>query len=155
MKTTWILVANKARAVILAASSPHMRPLIVDVFEHPEGRLKNSDLHSDRPGQLFESRGVARHAAEPSEDPVEHETRRFVRELGKRLEIAVEIGKFDELVVVCSHAIGAELRDLMPPQVGARLATTVTKDIAGWTNAELIAAVRQILDERPAAPSHK
>ena len=147
MKTIWVLVANKARAVVLSTSSRHERPMVVDVIEHPEGRLLDSALKSDRPGQTFDSRGVARHSVQPNESPSKHETRVYVHELSLMLDAAADAGKFDQLVLVCSHELLGELRNALHAQVSARVVLEVAKDIAKWSDPEIIAAARKIIDE--------
>jgi protein required for attachment to host cells len=147
MNTIWILVANKARAMVLTTSTRHERPTVVDVIEHPEGRLMDSDWNSDRPGQSFDSRGVARHSVEGHESPSKHETRVYVRKLAFMLDTAADTGKFDQLVLVCSHELLGELRNTLHVQVSARVVLEVAKDIAKWSDPEIVAAVRKIIDE--------
>lgn len=148
MKTTWFLVANKARAVIVSSHTRRERPTVLDVIEHPEGRLLDSEMKTDRPGETFDSRGVARHSVEPHETPTEHETRHFVRELAMMLDSAADSGKFDSLVLICAPELLGELRKALHVQVSARVALEVNKDIAKWSEPEIIAAVRKLVDEQ-------
>jgi protein required for attachment to host cells len=155
MISTWILVANKARAVVLTVSSVRERPTIVEVIDHPEGRLLESEMKSDRPGQSFDSRGVARHSLQPKESPSKHETRAFARSLAFMLDAAADTGKFDQLVLVCAHELLGELRNALHVQVSARVVLEVAKDIAKWSNPEIVAAVRKILDEEGQLDMHR
>lgn len=136
----WILVANKARAVVVEQRARGERPSIVATIEHPEGRLLDSELKSDRPGQTFDSRGVARNAMQSKESPVKHETRVYVRKLVRTLDKAAAKERFNELELVCPSELLGELRAALSPSIAERVTRETTRDIAKWTNAEILAA---------------
>ncbi len=107
----------------------------------------DSEFKSDEPGQAFDSRGVARHGLSPRESPSEHETHTFAKQLAFMLDAAADSGKFDQLVLVCSHDLLGELRSALHVQVSARLVRELPKDIAKWQEPEVVEAVRKILQE--------
>ena len=51
MEKIWILVADSANARILATTARTAMPTEVKRLEHPEGRLKESELVTDQPGR--------------------------------------------------------------------------------------------------------
>lgn len=54
MPGIWILSANGASATIYSADSPTAALVKVASLEHPEGRSREKELSSDRPGRTFD-----------------------------------------------------------------------------------------------------
>src|SRR5579859_4173406 len=80
-KTVWIVVANRAVARLFRASQPTGPLEELDSFIHPEGRLQEHDLVSDRPGRAFDSFGSGRHAEDPDTLATTQEATNFAIEL--------------------------------------------------------------------------
>ncbi|MBV8156609.1 MAG: host attachment protein, partial [Dyella sp.] len=73
-KTVWIVVANRAVARLFRTSRP-MGPLEeLDAFIHPEGRLPEHELVSDRAGRGFERMGQGGYAEDSDTSATAHET---------------------------------------------------------------------------------
>src|SRR5579859_181878 len=99
-KTVWIVVANRGVARLFQARQP-IGPLEeMDAFIHPEARLRDKDLVSDRPGRGFESSRPGSHAEEPDSSVAEVEAGNFALELSRFLVKGRQEGRFDALVLI-------------------------------------------------------
>src|SRR5215471_13213266 len=77
-KDTWLIVANSSLARIYKIEKrSELKEL--KVLEHPESRLHNLDLVSDKPGRDFESAGIGKHALEPKTLPKKQEFITFAK----------------------------------------------------------------------------
>ena len=80
MEKIWILVADSAHARILATTARTAVPTEVTRLEHPESRLKESELVADQPGRSRESLAQG-HAMSEASATVQEEAA-FAGELG-------------------------------------------------------------------------
>ena len=69
MKSTWIVVAESARARIFTMSGIGGKLQEITDLSHPESRLHDTELSSDLPGRTFDIQGQGRHGMEPATDP--------------------------------------------------------------------------------------
>jgi protein required for attachment to host cells len=84
MAITWILVANASLARLYEHLGPNKGLKLVKEMIHPESRLKNADLVTDRPGSMA-SAGNGQGAKQPQTQPKEHEAKVFAQELAHQL----------------------------------------------------------------------
>lgn len=151
MSTTWILVADRARARILTPTDEEPKPLSeiidfvgragyagpekyqsetmneVDEFVHPEGQMKRQELQSDNEG-TFREVGVPRQSGDEQTD-LEHKTaEQFAGEIVNHLEKARQQGQFDRLGVVAAPLFLGVLRQKMPSPLKKMVAFEIDKD---------------------------
>lgn len=100
MKQTWIVVAESARARILATLEAGGKLRELADLSHPESRLHDRELSSDLPGRAFDSHGEGRHGMEPATTPREQEVRTFAAEIARYLERGRHEGSYEALVLV-------------------------------------------------------
>ena len=86
MNKTWILIAHRAGARIFENDGPGKGLKHVDAIAHPEGRLENKALGSDKPGRSFDSHGPGRHALGKEHGPAETVAQEFAHALAARLD---------------------------------------------------------------------
>lgn len=135
-KDTWILVANRARALVYEASRTKRPTRVLDI-ENPRGRLKAGDINSDKSGRAFPRHGTGSSDLEKAHDPVEHEAETFAKHLATTLEEALHARRFDELVLIAEpHFLGL-LRGAIGSGVSARIAGSFAKDLAAEPDVEL------------------
>ena len=104
MATTWVIVADSARARVLEAESANGPLTEVDALVHPASRLHPQKITSDLPGRSFDRGGQGRHAMESQVDPRRHEQVRFATELAHYLGTARTEGRFERLVIIAGPA---------------------------------------------------
>jgi protein required for attachment to host cells len=146
MPTTWVLIADGARARVLAFDQRHRR-IDRDFVEEIVGSTAPSrEIASDRPGRSFDSGGLGgRHAMEPGTDPQRHAKLAFARELVQRLEQGLHGGQFDDLALIAAPQTLGDLRALLPKVLADRVVTEVAKDLVNLPLPELRTRVGEIL----------
>lgn len=135
-KETWVVVANSCIARIYKKDFNTLSQ--IEVFEHPEGRLHNRDLVSDKPGRDFESVGSARHSMEPRHTPKENEAIIFVKELSNYLQKARNKGEFDRLYIAASPSILGLIRQNLDNSTAKLVEIELDKDLTQLKPEELI-----------------
>jgi protein required for attachment to host cells len=127
-KDSWLIVANSSLARIFKfVKRRELQEL--QVFEHPESRLHNLDLVSDKPGRDFESAGIGRHALEPKVMPKRQEFVIFAKYLADYLEEEREKGAFDTLYIAASPSLLGLLRQSLHPNTAKLIKGEVNKDM--------------------------
>jgi protein required for attachment to host cells len=135
---TCVVVANLARARFYS-----MRGRVGELTElhnlvHPEARLHERDLTSDRAGRTFESANDSRSAMEPQHTAKEHEAERFAAELAAEVERHCAEQGYRRLILVAPPRLLGYLR----PRLGTRsreiLAREIQKDYSAIANPVLL-----------------
>lgn len=136
-KDTWLIVANSSLARIFKVEKKQAL-VEVEVLEHPESRLKVSDLVSDRPGRDFESFGAARHALEPTTNPKQQEFANFAKDIALYLDKARLEGQFNRLYVAASPSFLGLLRQHIPNSTLELVGGEVDKDMTHMKPTEIV-----------------
>jgi protein required for attachment to host cells len=110
MKSTWIIVADSARARIFTLSGIGGKLQEITDLAHPESRLHDRELTSDLPGRAFDSHGQGRHGMEQATDPQEREAQAFATEIARHIDRGQREGNFDSLVLAAPPKFLGQLR---------------------------------------------
>ena len=143
-KHAWILVADSARARIFSVDGATAPLNPIEQLVHPESRLHDRDIKSDRPGRAFDSEGKGRHANETSVSPKAQEAIRFAGEVAAYLNRGRVEGKYQHLVVVADPRFLGTLRSSFAPEVKKLVSLEVDKDLSKASEPE----IRKALPER-------
>jgi protein required for attachment to host cells len=135
-RRTWLLVANSSIARLFEFEKGNTL-VELGVFEHPESRMKNSELVSDRPGREFESMGTVRHAMEPKTFPKQVEFAHFAKTLAEYLRTTRNQNEFDTLYIAASPTMLGLLRQALDPAVAKLIKGEVDKDITHLKTEEI------------------
>lgn len=135
-KELWILVANSSVARIFKKNGSSL--VSVKVLEHPESRLHNRDLVSDKPGRDFESIGAAKHSYEPQHSPHEVEVINFSREISSFLQTAKNNEQFDDLYLAANPSMLGLLRQNLSSEIAKITKETLDKDLTQMMPEEII-----------------
>jgi len=136
MGTTWILVANASTARIYENKGISKGLKLVSQLDHPESRMKGSELVSDRPGYM-QSVGNGHGARQPATDPKQNEAEHFALNLAKTLEQGRGDNRYDRLIVVASNPFLGTLKPRLSGQVQSLVSETIEKDYTKVTDKEL------------------
>ncbi len=134
--TTWIVVADGARARFLRAAEDGkgLLPARGADLIAPEGRRHTRDLVSDRPGRVDStSRGGQRHSFEPTHDYHKLVKHRFTVSVADVLDKACLAKEFDELILVAPRRSLGELRKVLSKRVQKVVQQEIPKDFTDYT----------------------
>lgn len=127
-KNSWLMVANSSLARIFKIQDSHSL-IELQVLEHPESRLHNKDLVSDKPGRGFESAGAQRHGLENGTTAKQEEFSIFARHLANYLKFAHQQKEYDSLYLAAGPTLLGLLRQILDPLVIKATAEEVDKDM--------------------------
>jgi protein required for attachment to host cells len=139
MVKTWVLVADSCRARIFVADAATGPLREVETLAHPEGRLHEQHMTSDRPGRTFDRYGQGRHAMSAGNEPKHQEAIGFAKRVSAHIEERRKEGAFDRLVIVAAPAFLGLLRQEFSDPTTGMLALEINKDLT-QLNAEQIRA---------------
>jgi len=125
----WLLVADEARARLFSADEARgALHELHDVIE-PDGRARDQDLITDRPGVSFDRAGEGRHAMEPSTDPKETEAVGFAKRLAEILDLARTRNRYEHLGLVAPPAFLGHLRKSLSDETARHVVLDLDKDL--------------------------
>lgn len=129
MKTTWVLVAETSRARLFDWKS---RGALNEIktFSHPESRLHEQDLVSDKRGRAFDSAGDGRHAQEAPTSARQHESQSFAKEIVAMLEQSRSRNEYTYLFIMAAPHFLGQLRDEMPSSLQKVVVQEISKNLA-------------------------
>jgi protein required for attachment to host cells len=128
MKSTFILVADNARARIFTADTPSSPLEEIDALAHTEARLHDREMTSDLPGKI-KGEGSVGHAFEQPTDPKKHEADNFAHRLADYLEEAHNANKFEQLLIIAEPSFLGLLRNQLPEQIKKLVCFELDKNI--------------------------
>jgi len=132
MPTTWILVANDAGARLYETEGFEKSFRTIRRFSHLEGRQKNAELSSDRPGRSFDSSGSQRHSMGEKFSPHIHEEEAFARELSDFLERKFGENNFQHLALIAPPHLLGELRQVLSTRLKKCIVAELHKDFPAY-----------------------
>lgn len=125
MNKAWVVVADSSRARIFAAEKPSSSLVEIQTLTHPESRLHQGDLVSDRPGRDRNS-GTGSHDMGHESDAKAGQLQRFAAQVCETMENARVKGEFEKLYVVAAPSFLGLLRK----QQNCSLKKAVTAEIS-------------------------
>jgi protein required for attachment to host cells len=135
--TTWILIADGARARIFVNQGPGKGIEAVAGAEFDADHRPDREIMSDKPGRTYESVGDTRHAVQPHHDPHRELKRAFSEELAAMLAEKLAAKAYDRVVLVAPPAMLGDLRSSLGEQVRAVVYAELDKDLTNTPEAEL------------------
>jgi protein required for attachment to host cells len=125
----WVVVANRVTARIFATESPLGSIEEVQTLFHPESRVPQQSLVSDRSGRTERS-AAGRQQSDPDTTHHEHETTVFAGEVATTLAKARNDGRYGTLVLAAPPAFLGALRKAMDAQTKSLVTLELDKDLA-------------------------
>lgn len=141
-KTSWILIADGARARIVRGKDTHdeneaqAEDLVFEIDHKKAG-----EIMSDRPGRGFASEGARRSAMEYRSDPEKEQEARFADTLLDELERRLHAREFERLAIVAEPRMLGTLRQKLSPALQRVVVAEAAKDLTKVPRHELDAAI--------------
>ncbi len=130
MPKTWFVVASRAGARILERKGRLAELSLVETLQNEAGRLKSSEIDTDRAGRSFDAVGHGRHPMEREESPHDRAAANFARELAERVLAGRNTHRFDQLVLVAEPRFLGLLRAALDHVSAGLVIESVGKDFA-------------------------
>jgi protein required for attachment to host cells len=133
----WIVVADSARARIFGAKNRGGELTELEVRYHPESRMRDRELQTDKPGRMYSMQGEFRSATEQT--PARKvEAERFAQDLSKYLDKKHHQQHFEHLVLVASPNFLGQLRNEFSDRLHKVVTHEINKDLSNLEKAEEI-----------------
>ena len=147
MTNTCILVAHDAGARVFESRGPGKGIDLVETIEHPEGRMRDRDIDSDRPGRSFrkDSGDPRRAAMSRKEGPHDRAVSNFARALTDKLQQARMENQYERLVLVAPPRLLGLLRSSLDGPTAQLVVGSLDKDLASSKEAELIEHLGEVI----------
>ena len=152
MDYTWLLVADRARARIVAKPNAipsngrdweELEPLV-----SPEARVPGRALLTDRPGRTFDRKGSGRHAMTTETSAKEEAATRFAKTLARVLDKGRTNHLYESLVLVAEPGFLGTLHANLSAQTAKKVIDTIPKDLTTRPHKELAQDLRALLRPR-------
>lgn len=147
-KTTWIVIADGARARILAQKAPRgaLLPALDQELVDPAVHGHSRDIKSDAPGRAFDPGSGARHAMEPRHDPHQYEKHLFAKRVAELINAAAGRKEFNRLVLVAPPKTLGDLRAELDEHAAKMVTGTLDRDLLKIGAADLPRHLESLLD---------
>ena len=147
MAKTWILVAHDAGARLFENEGPGKGIELIEELDHPEGRERDRDFDSDRPGRSFRKNSAdpRRAAMSRSETPHERVVSDFARTLAQKLQHGRTSNRYDRLVLVAPPRFLGLLRSSLDGPTARLVVGSLDKDLAAHKESELLEHLGEVI----------
>jgi protein required for attachment to host cells len=147
MDSTWIVVAHEAGARFFENLGRGTGLELVEEIEHPDGRARDRDLASDRPGRSFRknSGDPSRASMSQSEGPHDRAVADFARALANRLKDARVQNQYKRLVLVAPPRFLGLLRSSLDGPTAQLVMVSLDKDLAASKTNELVDRLSKLI----------
>jgi protein required for attachment to host cells len=144
-ETTWVVIADGAKARIYAHQGRGSGLTAVEELSDSEARKPSRDLGADKPGRSFESADTSRHAMAPRTDWHKEEKHKFLTSVAGHLEQAAQHGRFDAAVLVAPPEALGVLRKALGTKTAERVKGELAKDLTNTPEHDLPAALTDVI----------
>ena len=144
---TWIVVAHDAGARVFETHGRGTGLALVEEIEHPEGRARDRDMASDRPGRAFRknSGDPGRASMSQSEGPHDRAVSDFARALAEKLKDARTQNRYWRLVLVAPPRFLGLLRSSLDGPTAKLVTASLDKDLASEKTSELAERLGELI----------
>ena len=144
MAPRWILVANRTLARLFLLTDKSTPLVLLREFHNDEGKLRNKELQSDKPGRSTDNRARARHSYSQEEDARERVLANFCRTVSGHLNAEQHAGKFSKLIIFAEPQVLGNLRDNLSPGTDSTVGACFAKDLCHEDATSILERVREI-----------
>ncbi len=139
-----VVIANASMARLFGRNSDTDALVPLATLQHPESRLKGSELGDDRPGHEATDNSSGGNRFEPRTDVRRHEHVRFAHQIAIDLDTRLAAGAFDTLWVLASSPFLGELKAQLSEPVAKRVQLALATDLTSFGLREIEDRVRSL-----------
>ena len=129
MGAIWIVVADSSRARIFSADNGNADMIEIRTLAHPEARLHEGDLVSDKDGRE-RSNVASSHNMAGEHSAKEAEEMRFAGQVCQALESGRTSGEFDRFHIIAAPGFLGSLRKQLSGSLQKLVGSEVAKNLA-------------------------
>lgn len=134
---TWVVVLNSNICRIFKYSKKHRQLELVKELNHPENKLRDIDLTSDKPGH-YKSNSSAHGSYSQPTDPKEIKIDNFIREVASVLEHDRNIQAYDKLIIIAADHVNGLLHKHINKHVEKLISKNLEKDLIHQSDHDLL-----------------
>lgn len=146
MGTLWIVVAHRADARIFRRERNNQLQLVHQI-QNPDGRLKDQEIDSERPGRNFSSAAPQRHGFSPHVSSSEQIMIDFSKEVAQFLEDSRNRNLYNSLILVAGPQFLGHLRQDLTNEANGCIVQTIDKNLGGFSDHEVSTYLQQAIQE--------
>ena len=124
----WVVVCDGAKALVLENAGDAKFPNLKTREVHEQSDLATHELGTDRPGRTHSATGRGSSAVEQTDWHTQSE-QAFLRDLVRRLEVAVSTGKVKAIILVAPPKALGFIREVCPQTLKAAIRSEIDKDL--------------------------
>lgn len=133
----WVLNSNSNTCKIYDYHKPSDSLKLIKEFEHPENKLKTSELVSDKPGK-YKANDASRGSFSPASDPKENMINQFLHDVAKTINTERSKNNFDKLIIIAPPNIDGILMQHLDKHVKSLIICNIQKDHLQTPEKELL-----------------
>lgn len=133
----WVINSNSNTCKIYLYNKHQSQLDLVKELQHPENKLHNSDLTSDRPGR-YKANGGAHGAYSPATEPKEIKIDTFMRDVARELNHERNKNSFEKLILIAPSHMNGMLMQHMDKHVKERIISNIQKDLLHLNDRDLL-----------------
>lgn len=144
----WVVTSDQTICRIYQYKKPGQLTLLKEI-NHPENRLRDIDLTSDKPGH-YKTKNYTRGAYTQDTDPKEILIEDFAREIAKELDQGRTNNAYKKLILISPARTSGLLNQHLNKHVKEMIINNIHKDLLHLTDHELLS----FLQENAQYPDH-
>ncbi len=138
-RNTWVVVANRAGAKFFLHQAIGQPLSEIESFENPAGKLRATDLVSDKQGSSYNANAALHHNSYSTPvDPKKNVLDKFAREVAEKVNKSAYEGKFERLVIAAEPSMLGELRGFLDKHSTEKIVVAVDKDLLAFKPGEIV-----------------
>lgn len=134
---TWVVNTNSNTCYIYKYSRESDELSLYKTIEHPENKLRDSDITSDRPGH-YKANGSSRGAFSQQTDPKEIKIDDFSREIAKELDHGRNTHLYNDIILIAPPHMNGSIVQHINKHVKELVSHFIEKDVVYLNGPELI-----------------
>lgn len=154
MNNHWYLVAHRAGARIFEQTGIKPELRLAFNFENPEGKLKDSELVSDRQGRADHSSIIGHSPVGNDKGPRDQVVFKFAQELAEFLEKEANRKTFASLVLVAEPNLLGELRKALGQETVKCLRDSLSKDLVHVSDRDMAEHIKSVFCAQEPITTH-
>lgn len=133
----WVVVTNSNFCRIYNYSKNPVQISLLKTIEHPESRLKDTDLISDRSGH-YKTMSSTRGSYEQRTDPKKNEIDQFAHDIANELETARNNNACDQIIIIASPQMSGLLFQHFNKHLKKLIRNNIQKELLYTNQDELL-----------------